>query len=138
MKNFTLFIILLVTLASCSSDDIDDVDFTYELMPISMANIPDTLTYGENSIITLDYLRPSTCHAFAGFNVIENEQEITLSILNTVVQNGSNCENLDNVTASENFEFLVEREDYYIFKIYEGIDEEGNEVYLTKEVMIQL
>ena len=107
-------------------------------MPVSLADIPDTLTYGEDSFITLSYLRPSTCHAFAGFNVIENEQEIKLSILNTVVQNGSNCEDLDNVTANETFEFLVEREDYYIFKIYEGLDEEGNEVYLTKEVMIQL
>jgi len=138
MKNFTLFILLLVTLTSCSVDDIDDVDFTYELMPISAASIPDTLTYGEDSAISLSYLRPSTCHAFAGFNVIENEQEIKLSILNTVIQNGSNCENLDNVTASETFEFLVEREDYYVFKIFEGLDEEGNELYLTKEVMVQL
>lgn len=138
MKNFTLFILLLVTLASCSSDDIDDIDFTYELMPISAATIPDTLTFEQDALISLSYLRPSTCHAFAGFNVIENEQEITLSILNTVVQNASNCENLDNVTASENFEFVVEREDYYVFKIFEGLDEEGNEVYLTKEVMVQL
>ncbi|MDQ7916648.1 hypothetical protein RBU60_03600 [Mesonia sp. MT50] len=138
MKNFTLFLLLLVMFTSCSSDDINDIDFTYELMPVSLVDIPDTLTYGEDSFITLSYLRPSTCHAFAGFNLIENEHEIKLSILNTVIQNGSNCEDLENVTASEMFEFHVEREDYYIFKIYEGLDQEGNEVYLTKEVMIQL
>lgn len=138
MKNFTLFFLLLVIITSCSNDDINDIDFNYELMPVSSVSIPDTLTYGEDSFLSLSYLRPSTCHAFAGFNLIENEQEIKLSILNTVVQNGSNCEDLENMTATETFEFAVEREDYYIFKIYQGLDEEGNEVYLTKEVMIQL
>jgi len=138
MKNFTLIFILLLMMTSCSSDDINDIDFTYELMPVTNVNIPDTLRLNETYNFPLSYMRPSTCYGFAGFNVIENEEEIKLSILNTVIKNGSNCEDLENHIVTQTFEFLVEREDYYIFKIYEGEDEEGNDLYLTKEVTVEL
>lgn len=137
MKKITLFFTLLILVTSCSNDDINDIDFTYELMPVISISIPDTINFQETYNFPLSYNRPSTCYGFAGFNVIKNEQEVKLSILNTVIENGSNCEDLENTTVTEMFEFFVERNDYYTFKIYQGEDEEGNELYLTKEIMIQ-
>ncbi len=137
MKKITLFFTLLILVTSCSNDDINDIDFTYELMPVISISIPDTINFQETYNFPLSYNRPSTCYGFVGFNVIENEQEVKLSILNTVIENGSNCEDLENTTVTEMFEFFVERNDYYTFKIYQGEDEEGNELYLTKEIMIQ-
>lgn len=137
MKKITLFFTLLVLVTSCSVDDINDIDFTYELMPVTSIDFPDTINFNETYNFPLSYNRPSTCYGFAGFNVIENEQEVKLSILNTVIKNSSNCKNLENTTVTEVFEFFVKRNDYYTFKIYQGEDEEGNELYLTKEIMIQ-
>lgn len=137
MKKITLFFTLLILVTSCSNDDINDIDFTYELMPVTSIDFPDTINFNETYNFPLSYNRPSTCYGFAGFNVIENEQEVKLSILNTVIKNSSNCEDLENTIVTEMFEFFVERNDYYTFKIYQGEDEEGNELYLTKEIMIQ-
>ncbi len=129
-------IILSCCLTSCLDDDDAGINFFYELVPIQEVDIPDQFTRGEDYEITVSYFRPSDCHSFSGFDYNRLSNERTVSIVNVVV-NDRVCENLEETDLIEvSLNFLVGFEDSYIFRFWQGRNDQGENQFLTIEVPV--
>jgi len=139
MKKIKIIALIILTscLASCLSNDDLGINFSYELVPIEEVAIPDEFMIGETYDIKVSYFRPSSCHSFSGFNYDRLSNERTVSVVNVVVNDGPNCENLEDadlIDASINF--IVGSEDSYIFRFWQGRDDQGENQFLTIEVPV--
>ncbi|GAA4279398.1 hypothetical protein [Aquimarina mytili] len=125
---------LVSTIFGCSGDD--NTKFFYELVPIEEVMIPSEFNSNETYRITVSYYRPSDCHAFNGFDYDRLDNERTVAVVNVVVDR-DNCraiERLDLIDVS--FDFLVGQEESYIFRFWQGKNENGDNQFLTIEVPV--
>jgi len=90
---------------------------------------------GETYDITVTYYRPSTCHIFHDFYYLKDGATRTIAVINAV-NNSSNCEDAEDELVEVSFEFIAVYNQVYIFKFWQGEDENGNDVYLIYEVPI--
>ena len=68
MKKISIISIILVLLVGCSTDDVPF--FFFEVTPVDVvSNVPDIFVVGQTDTIQVTYKRPSTCHAFNGFDI---------------------------------------------------------------------
>lgn len=135
MKQLVILCILACFLASCSlSDDTND-DFYYEILPVESVDIPAEFTLGETYEIHLSYLRPSTCYAFNDFYYESELNQRTVAVINTVYPN-SGCQDLDNEIVEVSFNFMVNNNGTYVFRFWQGEDENGNDMYYIVEVPV--
>ena len=56
-------------------------------------------------------------------------------MINAFEQNQS-CPEMENLTGTTDLNFIVERDDFYIFKFYQGEDSNGDAQCLTVEVPV--
>jgi hypothetical protein len=134
MKKYLLSIVIVIaTLTSCSIDD-DLQSFYLEVLPIESAEMPEQFIYGETHEIFMDYIRPTGCHVFNDFLYQINGQERTVGIINTVYTDNACEDNPETVTVS--FQFKVTSFETYVFKFYQGDNEEGVDQYLIMEVPV--
>lgn len=134
MKKYVLLLgVVISTLTSCNIDD-DRASFYLEVLPIESVEMPEEFIFGETHEIFMDYIRPTSCHVFNDFLYQINEQERTVGVLNTVYTDGACEEDLETVTVS--FQFNVTSLDTYVFKFYQGEDEDGVDQYLIIEVPV--
>jgi hypothetical protein len=134
MKKYLLSIVIVIaTLTSCSIDD-DLQSFYLEVLPIESAEMPEQFIYGETHEIFMDYIRPTGCHVFNDFLYQINGQERTVGIINTVYTDNACEENPETVTVS--FQFSVTSFETYVFKFYQGEDEDEVDQYLIMEVPV--
>ncbi|MCK8523209.1 hypothetical protein M0D21_16640 [Aquimarina sp. D1M17] len=133
----TVLVCLLATfLIGCDLDD-DNTNFFYELVSIESVSVPDSFTRGETYTIDVNYFRPSSCHGFAGFDYNRFANERTVSVVNLVV-NPDNCEDLGTTELIEqSFDFVVGIENSYVFRFWQGRDDDGNNQFLTIEVPVE-
>ncbi len=125
----------MVILTGCLDDD-DGTSFFYELVTVHEVSLPDQFNREEIYTITVSYYRSTNCHSFAGFDYDKLENERTVSVVNLVVNEG-NCKDLEKTDLVEvSFDFLVGKEDTYIFKFWQGKDEKGDDQFLTVEVPV--
>lgn len=128
-------VVLSICLTSCLNDD-DGVRFSYELAPVEQVDIPDEFKRGETFKITVSYYRPSDCHSFSGFDYDILGNERTVSIVNVVLEN-EDCEDLKKTDLIDNsFNFIVGTENSYVFRFWQGRDDQGKNQYLRKEVPV--
>lgn len=135
MKKLIALTLLLVSVVSCSLDDEDNISYGYEILPVESVDMPTEFILGETYTITVSYYRPSTCHYFSEFYYVIDENQRTIAPI-TVVYNNNNCQNLDETLVDSTFDFLVTSKNTYVFKYWQGEDEEGDDVYLTIEVPV--
>ncbi|MFV0565806.1 MAG: hypothetical protein ACK5NB_08245 [Flavobacteriaceae bacterium] len=135
MKKLIALTLLLISVASCSLDDNDAVSYGYEILPVESVDMPAEFTLGETYTITVSYYRPSTCHYFSEFYYVIDENQRTVAPI-TVVYNDNNCQDLENTLVDSTFDFLVTSKNTYVFKYWQGEDEDGDDVYLTIEVPV--
>jgi hypothetical protein len=119
---------------SCSVDD--DTPRTHiEILPVESAILPDEFVQGEVYEITLTYLRPSSCHAFRDIFYEKNLNERTVAIVTTVFDSNNNCEEIS-TELEKSFNFKPTSTGSYIFKFWQGTDDNGDEQYMTVEVPV--
>lgn len=135
MKKLIALSLALVLLVSCSLDDNDNDNYSFEILPVESVDIPTEFTLGETYPITVTYLKPSTCHVFREFYYSKNLNERTVAPI-TLVYGNDNCETLENVTEDATFNFIVTGNGSYIFKFWQGEDENGEDQYLIIEVPV--
>ncbi|GAA4275052.1 hypothetical protein U6A24_16935 [Aquimarina gracilis] len=127
----------LVAMLSCCLNDDDNTPFFYDAVAIEEVTIPDQFTRGETVEITVSYFRPSSCHSFSGFDYGGFGNERTVAVINVVIDNGTTCEDLSVTSlAQESFTFLVGQESSYVFRFWQGRDDQGNNKFLTIEVPV--
>ncbi|MBJ6368209.1 hypothetical protein [Snuella sedimenti] len=134
MKKFLVFCMTLVLFSACSIDD-DGTNYDLEVLPIESVDIPDEFALGETYPITITYLKPSTCHAFKEFYYLKDNNERTVAAINYVFEK-DNCEVLENELVEATFNFVVTSNGSYIFKFWQGEDENNEDQYLIIEVPV--
>lgn len=128
--------VFFISLAGCSIDNNPTEEpVAYEKVKILSTNIPAKLTAGEKIILRLTYDRPTRCHKFLGIDYEELKGVLYFGVV-TVYDKDQVCENED-LTASTSFEFTPEPVDFYIFKFWQGRNEQGEDLYLTVEVPVE-
>ncbi|RZS99192.1 hypothetical protein [Aquimarina brevivitae] len=138
MKRTTFLLLLFVMLgvSSCFDDDADGTRFYYELIPIEAVDIPNQFVSGETYTITTSYYRPSTCHSFSGYDYNRIGNERTVSVVNVVVDR-MNCEDIEPTRFTEaSFDFFVGDESAYVFRFWNGRNDEGENEFITIEVPV--
>ena len=136
-KNIYFLIpVLFMLFIGCSIDD-DPVEhpLEYERVPILSTNLPAELTVGKKINLRLTYDRPTSCHKFSGIEYEELKGELYFAVV-TAYPKDQDCENED-LTATTSFEFTPEPVDFYIFKFWQGRNDQGEDMYLTVEVPVK-
>lgn len=134
MKKLITLCLTLTLFVSCSLDN-DTPNYRFEIIEVQSVDIPEEFTLGETYPITVTYLRPSTCHVFKEFYYSKNLNERTVAPV-TLVYDDNNCKTLENTTAEATFNFMVTGNGSYIFKFWQGEDEDGEDQYLIIEVPV--
>lgn len=134
MKIFYVFLILVIGLASCSSND-DTDKIQSELLPINSVTLP--VEFKRDSIyeIPFEYIRPTTCHVFDGF-YYKKETNVRIIAIATSVIEQSNCgpATVNPLTQILNFKPTIE--DSYIFKIWKGKDSNNQDIFEETEIPV--
>jgi hypothetical protein len=134
MKKLVLLSLFLILVGSCSLDD-KTTDYNLEILPVESVDIPESFTLGETYPITVSYLKPSTCHIFKEFYYLKNNNERTVAVINyDYIDN--NCTDLQDELVEATFNFIVTSNGSYIFKFWQGVDENDVDQYLTIEVPV--
>lgn len=134
MKKFLLLVLTIIPFIACSSDD--DSGIMQDLAPTLSANLPESFVFGHLYDIEITYERPSSCHSFLGLDVSPNENEITIGVVTAFNTNSRNCMSSGNLQATATIKFVAERDDFYIFRFWQGKNQAGEDEFLTVEVPV--
>ena len=134
MKRLLLFTLVASLILGCSKDDGDSLN--QELVPTIAVNIPDSLKTGQSYVFDVLYRKTTNCHYFSGFDVSKNVNTIVVGVVNNYSSVINNCSTNGNLQETAKLNFVVEREDFYIFKFWQGKSSVGEDIFLTKEVPI--
>ncbi len=138
MKKLFFFGFVIVSFWSCSVDPVNE-DFYFEILPIESVSIPNEMRFGEVYTIGYSYFKPSSCHFFNDLYYVAEINVRTIAVINKVLNSNENtiCETLTNELEERSFNFHVNKnEGAYIFKFWQGEDENGHDTYLVFEVTI--
>jgi hypothetical protein len=135
MKKILSLLALFFLFNSCSLGD--ETNYLYEIIPIQSVDIPAEFILGQTYPITVHYNKPTTCHYFSTLYYDKDLNVRTIAVENAVKQT-NNCQDLSvEAGASEyTFNFYVTSNGSYIFKFYQGKDENGVNIYLEYEVPV--
>ena len=129
-----IFTLLPFILFSCSLED-NSLDTYFELVPVESAVVPDEFVLGNLHLITLTYIRQTTCHAFNDIYFVADSNERTVAVTNIVYDSNGNCEEISDELETS-FNFRATELGSYIFKFWKGKDDDGEDLYLTVEVPV--
>jgi hypothetical protein len=133
MKKIFFLLLIAISVTSCSVDD-DVNDFYYEILPVESVEIPEEFVLGQTYEITVTYLRPTTCHVFNNF-YYDSELNQRTVVVTSVYQN-NDCLVLIDEEVEATFNFMVNSNGTYVFKFWQGEDENGNDLYYIVEVPV--
>jgi len=134
MKKFIALSFALLLFTSCSIND-DGTNYSFEILPIESVDIPEAFTLGEVYPITVSYFKPSTCHSFKEFYYLKENNERTVAAINYAFEKNG-CETLTDELVEATFNFIVTSNGSYIFKFWQGEDDNGEDQYLIIEVPV--
>ena len=102
-------------------------------MPIESVGIADEFTLGETYEIKMSYLSPSDCYQFNDFIYEIDGNQRTIAIVNTIYN--ENCTELVEIV-EVSLDINIISTETYVFRFYQGIDDEGNDLYYIVEVPV--
>jgi hypothetical protein len=127
-----LFTVLIGT--SCNNDD--GVNFHFTALEITGATLPDSFQLNERYQITVTYTRPNDCTYFEGFDVVQKDLTVRdVVAIGSVLTDEACAESTEEVQAT--FNFVVLYDQTYLFRFWQGEDENGNPIYLQVEVPVE-
>jgi len=135
MKKTIIFILSIVVLEGCSVDD-NSNGIIQDLAPITSVNIPQSFVASQTYEIGINYRRPSSCHYFAGLDISQNNNEVTIGVVNNSKTSSSNCSNNGDLSKTTSLNFVAERDDFYIFKFWKGLNSVGEDEFIIKQIPI--
>lgn len=133
MKKLVVFILSLMMI-SCSLSDDSDIA-TYEFLPIENVIMPTEFERNEVYEIRLSYLRPTSCHVFNDILFESHLNERTVAIIEAFFNGPDSCYEL-NELKEVTISFKATTEDLYVFKFWQGKDDNGEDQYLVVEVPV--
>ncbi|WP_412987555.1 hypothetical protein [Pontimicrobium sp. IMCC45349] len=138
MKKALFLFLIVTTFWSCSIDDSGNSNYYFEILPIENATVPLEFVYGQTYLIEYSYYRPSTCHFYNDLYYVPNENERTIAVINTVFEEyEGDCTPLEDELINQSFTFVVNQPNgHYLFKFWQGHDENGDDIFLTFEIPV--
>jgi hypothetical protein len=127
---FVIFAVLLMV--SCSDDD--SYSYHYELLPVEEALVPEEFEYGQIYSISVKYNVPEDCYMNSDILYEYNEDARNVAVISLVIES-NDCETID-VEQELTFQVHVLQARPYIFRFWQGDDENGEPVYLIIEVPV--
>ena len=134
MKKLIFLGALLLSLFSCSLGDDSSPNYHFEILPIESVDIPEEFTLGETYPITVYYYKPSSCYVFNDFYYESELNQRTIAVINTVYTDQVCTQQIELVSAT--FNFMVSYNGTYVFKFWQGEDDNGNDLYYIVEVPV--
>ncbi|KAB1066833.1 hypothetical protein F6U93_13340 [Tamlana haliotis] len=134
MKRLIALFVTLTFFVSCSTDD-EGVAFGSAILPVDSVDIPVEFERGETYQIEVFYYQPTTCYEYYNF-YYRKEDNVRTVAPNNLVFDYNNCEPTDDILVSNILNFTPTTRDSYIFKFWQGEDEDGENVYLEIEVPV--
>lgn len=127
---------LLTLVQGCDNDD--DFTYSFEAVEVLSAEFPESFELGQVYRIDVVLAQPSDCHFFEGFDFLrtgETNTERTIFAISSVI-NRNDCVTLTDETITAYFNFEVLYTGTYVFKLYTGTDENGDDEFLIYEVPV--
>ncbi|MCD8529733.1 MAG: hypothetical protein LRY25_03460 [Flavobacterium sp.] len=97
--------------------------------------MPSEFTLGLSYQITMRYYRPTNCHSPYGI-YYEKDLNIRTCAIKNLVEERSNCAEVDDVLVEETFNFKVTNTGNYVFKFWTGKDDEGNDTFMIYDIPV--
>ncbi|MBT8253198.1 MAG: hypothetical protein HKN00_08595 [Flavobacteriaceae bacterium] len=140
MKKLILLFVILVTW-NCTTDDAPINQISFEILPIrSVIDMPETVNFNDVYTIHYTYVLPTTCHSFNDLYYLTEGEVRTVAVISQVINETETiiCESLPEEEIQGTFTFhVLNNAGTYIFKFWQGINENGVDQYLVYEVPIQ-
>ena len=136
-----IFAGLFLSLLGCSTDDPLVDEFYFEILPIiEVIDMPTSVNFNDVYTVHYTYTLPTTCHSYEDLYYLTSGTERTVAVVSRVINevNGAICEDIIDpqpIQGSFNFHVL-NNNGTYIFKFWQGTDENGQDEYLVYEVPI--
>ncbi len=136
MKRITI-ILGIITLCfgfnACDNDN--GVNFHFAALQVVGAEVPESFDLNGQYQITVTYNRPDDCTFFEGFDVLEEATTTrNVFVVGSIITDRECTEQLEEVEAT--FNFVVLHDQDYLFRFWQGEDENGEAQYLEIEVPI--
>ena len=119
-------------MVSCSDDD--SYEYHYELLPIEEALVPDEFEYGKIYSISVKYIVPDDCYINSDILYEYNDDARNVAVISLVIDS-DDCETID-LEQELTFQVHALQASPYIFRFWQGDDDNGEPVYLTIEVPV--
>lgn len=132
------FLLLLSIFSACSlNDDGSNSEILYAYAPVNSVEIPESVVLGQTYVFKITYTNPSPCHKIFGFEHVPGAEADIFAIVTSYNPDNPLCTEEEGSTEVFEWEFTVEINEKHIFKFWQGVDEDGEPIYLTKEVEVQ-
>jgi len=138
MKKVLLLGLILVSFWSCSTDDATNEEFNFEILPVDSVTMPERMHYNDVYTIDYTYFKPSSCHFFNDLYYITEGNNRTIAVINTVLTDTDViCEPFTDELIERSFTFYCGKSSgTYIFKFWQGENEDGEDLYLVYEIPV--
>jgi hypothetical protein len=133
MKKIVSLLALIFLLGACEPDS--GPHYTFELTKIESVDLPTEFTLGETYPITVHFKLPTSCHYFNQLYYDKDLNVRTIAV-ETAVEERNNCMDTPDDVGEYTFNFYVTSNGSYIFKFYQGKDENGENIFLEYEVPV--
>ncbi len=136
MKKLSVLIVVFLSLIGCSTDDAPI--FFFEVTPVNaVSSVPDTFVVGQTDTLQITYRRPSTCHAFNGFDINRDGDVKEITLVTKVVEGRANCSDLEDDTRTAPLVITPEEVGELNLSFFTGNDADGNPTFLTFNIPIE-
>lgn len=123
---------------ACSQNDDDSgSEMLYAYAPINSVEMPESIVLGETNVFEITYTNPSPCHEFFGYEYVPGQDEHIFGIVTSYYPEDPLCTEEEGSTEVYDWDFTAEINEKHIFKFWQGVDEDGEPVFLTKEVEVR-
>ncbi len=127
---FVIFAVLL--LVSCSDDD--SYEYHYELLPIEEAMVPEEFEFGKIYDISVKYIVPDDCYINSDILYEYDDDARNVAVISLVIES-NDCETIE-IEQELTFQVHALQASPYIFRFWQGDDDNGEPIYLTVEVPV--
>ena len=137
MKRMLLVMVLVLTglfLGSCNNDNGATIEF--HALQITDAELPESFALNTTYEINVTYVRPDGCTYFEGFDVAQRDSTIreVVAIGSTYINQQCTQEIAE---LEESFLFRVVHDQTYLFRFWQGQDEDGEPIFLEMQVPVE-
>ncbi len=133
MKQFILSLSLLFVMSSCSVDDPSII--TIQNASVTDVVAPESLSFEQTAIFEITFIKPTTCHAFEGFDVVGEAPELTIRT-ETRFEENFNCQDTPTNTETIQFEYFVESQEDHVFRFLAGASDNGQLQFITINIPV--